>query len=223
MWIIIKLYGNREEQKTHHKNLRVPIRDLLESKDILGFVMTYHKSNLYLCMDVPSLTDCSMNNLRTTSSLSRVMDYVKSSCQYEVPDDYLAAIQKGITKNLRDFGMSVSQEVLALLVNITLDNASRGCMVALQILERKTPIENDPCRFYESIVRECTPMNGCFIISNTAHFCFNSLGFSNIEERAIKCSCTRSAFMSNVELTVAKAKASEALRRLGSRESGIWE
>ena len=174
MWIRIRIKGNREIQKKHHRNLRSLIHELLETKIIQKFVMTYHSSNLYFCVDVPSLSECSMSKLRTITGFTKIIAYLDSSCQYEAPDKYLDAIKVSIGERFQNYQLKVPETVLIALAKTELDNAARGCNVALEILSGYISINKDPILFNETVRKSCLPLNGGWIISKSSHFSFLS-------------------------------------------------
>ncbi len=44
----------------------------------------------------------------------------------------------------------------------------------------------NPIILYDLIIEKCSPLNGGLWISDSAHFCFNSLGFNYLEEYATR-------------------------------------
>jgi hypothetical protein len=150
-----------------------------------------------------------------------MVEYIDGSCRYDGPDDYVEAVRKTVVKRLADCGLRAPQDVVSALADTEVDNASRGCRVALKILTCDVSVNLNPCSFYEHVVRECEPMNGCFLMSESAHFCFNSLGFIGYEEVALKCLCAKASPMLEAERLVVKAVSEEAMKRLKRREPAL--
>ncbi len=86
LYLIVHLYGDREDQKKWHRSFRGSLLELLDNEKIERFVMTYHydgkeSDNLYLCIDVPELSECTMDALLEVQSLQPLTDYLTLEIQ----------------------------------------------------------------------------------------------------------------------------------------------
>jgi hypothetical protein len=135
-----------------------------------------------------------------TRKESGLFDYFK-----EVVD-----VQTEILSQMEAIKIEVNKDGLARRL---IENASRGCKAALNILSNDFPTNLDPLMLYDLVLEKCYPLNGGLWISDSAHFCFNSLGMANIEEYAIR-GCP--VFSSTTQMV---QTASTAVKRLLNRES----
>lgn len=83
MCVIARLYGNREKQKEWHRELREPVKALIDERVIERFVMTYHGSKLYLCLDSPELTEETLEHFMSADSFIPITDYLTVSVEKE--------------------------------------------------------------------------------------------------------------------------------------------
>ena len=191
-WIKLRLPADREEQKQIHKMLRKQITRLTEENMLDSCIMTYHVkdsgSSFHLCMDIPELLKSSLNDLGRIAHMKTILDIVKPyiSRQGGGVSPYFEDIVRDQTNLLFQYSVAdweISPENLA---SRLIDNASRGCKAALNILSNYLSSRLNPINLYDLVLEKCYPLNGGLWISDSAHFCFNSLGMSNIEEYAIR-------------------------------------
>lgn len=184
--MIAHLYGNYEDQKKWHLGLRCPLLNLVDSGIIKRFVMTYHskgdeRDNLYLCIDFPDISECTMKTLLETKSLQPISDYLTQQIiQTQVKiGNYENEIRNSLNQKAVE---NASPELLTELVERTLDNASRGSAAALRILKEGPDDINDWKSLIKKVIEYCEPLNGDAFVPESAHFCFNSLGVNSNEE-----------------------------------------
>ncbi|MGY5874587.1 MAG: hypothetical protein RTU30_02465 [Candidatus Thorarchaeota archaeon] len=159
---------------------------LVESGKIKRFVLTYHsrgdeRDNLYLCIDVPGISECTMDTLLKTESLQPISEYLITHIDltHVKIGNYEDEIKNS---NSQEAVENASPEFLTGIVERTLDNASRGSMAALRILKEGPNQMSDWKSLVERVLEYCEPLNGDEFVSDTAHFCFNSLGVNPNEE-----------------------------------------
>jgi hypothetical protein len=192
-WIKLKLPANWEEQKEIHRNLRKDVQNLVKLGVLNSFVMTYHikerDSSFHLCFDLPKISECSLKVLEGTSHMNRILDVIRPylSRQKAAVLNYLEETIDGQKEQLSHFKnitrVGMNQEAFAIRL---IENASRGCKAALEILDNNISLDLNPIILYDLVMKKCSPLNGGLWFSDSAHFCFNSLGFNLIEEYAIR-------------------------------------
>ncbi len=189
MYVIARLYGNREKQIEWHQGLRAPLKNLIDSGVIKRFVMTYHGDKLYLCLESLELIEDTLEHLMVASSFSAITNYLienvgeksieTSNYEFEVRDSILATLRKKGVQNPSDAFVSE-------LTKRQIDNASRGSKAAMEILSQDPADISDWNSLTYAAFKKCHPLNEGWFISDSAHFCFNSLGLSNQEEVACR-------------------------------------
>ncbi len=186
LYLIIHLYGDREDQKKWHHSFRGPLLDLLEIEKINRFVLTYHckgkeSDNLYLCIDVPVLAECTMDALLEVQSLQPLTTHLT----LEIPatririGNYEEEVRNDLCSKV------ASIELLDEYVARTIDNASRGSIAALKILSEGPEEIADWKSLVKKVIEYCEPLNGDEIVVDSSHYCFNSLCVSQDEEHAV--------------------------------------
>jgi hypothetical protein len=191
-WIKLRLPANWEEQKEIHRNLRKEVQDLVELGVSNSVVMTYHvkerDSSFHLCLDIPKIDECSLKALEDTSHMDRILDVIRPylTRQKAAVSNYLKETVDGQTEQLSHFEnvtqIGMNPEAFAIRL---IENASRGCKAALDILDNSISMDLNPTMLYDLVMEKCNPLNGGLWLSDSAHFCFNSLGFNSIEEHAM--------------------------------------
>ncbi len=190
MYFIAHLNGDREEQKKWHRDLREPIRNLLDNHAAERFVLTYHygghSDNLYLCLDAPEINECTLDEILPLKSMRSISKYLSEEigearvkvASYEKEASY--SILSNLAKQQFE---NPSKKLVSELAERQIDNASRGSAAALRILAEGPGDINDWASLSEKVFEYCSPLNGGWFLSDTAHFCFNSLGVSPDEEQ----------------------------------------
>ena len=214
MYLIAHLYGNREEQKKWHVGLRNPLRKVFSCKAIERFVMTYHyggnRENLYLCIDVPSLSECTLDALLAMQSLKPIVDYLAREVglnRIEI-GNYEEEVSSSLQSDLMKKGFeNASYKLVAELAKWQTDKASRGCAAALKILSEGPTSIREWGSLATKVFEYSRPLNRGWFLSDSAHFCLNSLGVSSEEEDAV------------VRLSLELSTIHEMLIRLFKRES----
>ncbi len=199
--------------------LRKEITRLTEDNLLDSYIMTYHVkdsgSSFHLCMDISELSNCTFNALGEIAHMKTILDIVKPyiTRQGGGASPYFEDIVQGQANILLQYGVAdwtVSPEILATRL---IDNAARGCKAALNILSNNLSSNLNPTKLYDLVLEKSYPLNGGLWISDSAHFCFNSLGMSNREEYAIR---GYPVFPTTNEMI---KTASTAVKRLLNRES----
>jgi hypothetical protein len=172
--------------------LRKEIQSLVDTKVLQSFVMTYHVkergSSFHLCLEIPTLADYSLKALEDTNHMNGILDIVQPylSRQESSVSDYFKEIVDGQTEILSQLTVATIGTTTEVLATRLIENASRGCKAALDILNNDLSMNLKPIMLYDLIFEKCNPLNSGLWISDTAHFCFNSLGMNLIEEYAIQ-------------------------------------
>ncbi len=194
MYLIVRLLGNREEQKRFHYDLREPILRLFENGTIKRFVLTYHykgkeSDNLHLCMDIPILSECSMKALISNKKLKDISDY--------------------LTQELSQTRIEIGDYEHEVRDSTLVDKASNGSAAALKILAEGPDGIDDWKSLKKKIIAYCGP----FVVDGTdaAHYCLNSLGTSNAEELNVRAQYPSIPFLDRM------------IHRLFNRESWVLQ
>lgn len=194
VYTFIRLFGTREEQKAAHRALREPVVELHKAGIVARYVLTYHygkgeADSLYLCLDLPSITDCTRQVVLQSEALEPITDYIRQfwhGNKVKV-EDYEVAVQMSKKREIMKAGIeNPSPSLVQALTETQIDNASRGSMAALRILSEDPDDIADWFSLALKVYEYCRPINGGWVLSGTDHFCYNSLGIGPDEEKTAK-------------------------------------
>jgi hypothetical protein len=186
---MIKILGNREEQKKHHCSLCGLIKILMNSEDINRFVLTYHFKNkptdsLHLCMDSPSLEACTPEALSANDSVRPIVDYLEGLNVKVL--DYKDETRKSIRERLKEKGIDgVSDVQIEKWTEEVIRNAALGSAIAVRILSAGPTQIRTPELLREKVLAECKQSTSSPVVSSSVHFCFNSLGLGEIHMNGV--------------------------------------
>ena len=151
--------------------------------------MTYHSSCFYLCVDSPTLHECTIGGIVSDPSLRPLIDSLQSAIKENRVEvlDYFEECMRVQLEQLTSYGLTEGAHELAKLLALReMDNAFRGTKAAPEILMSEIPKDVDDAWMWKSVMKRCRPLNGGLWLSDCAHFCFNSLGFRNNEEMELR-------------------------------------
>lgn len=189
MYALIRLFGNHEEQKKTHRILRRPIIDLQKAGIISRFVLTYHRESLYLCLDSNEISDCTLEAISQSEAIKPIIDCLGSFWQNNKVSakDYEIEVQNSIRNNLTKVGFENPSDLFVLeLSKREIDNASRGSAAALRILTEGPQGFTNCSSLCTKIYEYCKPLNAGWFLSDSLHFCVNSMAIKPEEEDAIR-------------------------------------